>query len=280
MPTRSPNLPLDRGTLTLGICVVLAVTLLALPRDARVQVADRLGTVLTGPYWSVRNFGEDVSRVHEQNAWLLQRVVQLELGAAGAERSQLDALRLAGPALDPGYAGELVPCRVVMRERGRFATMIKIESLVPVAWEPWLPVVSQAGYLGRLRSIINEREAWVELLTAPDFALGVEFEGSGLLGILRPRADSFVVEMVGRDEDVKVGDALITSGLAEIRRNEDAAGAAAATPRGFPVGTVSRVDAPSDQIFKVIEVEPAASFDRNETVYVVTPLGGGEGGRR
>ena len=93
-----------------------------------------------------------------------------------------------------------------MRERGRFATMIKIESLVPVAWEPWLPVISQAGYLGRLRSIINEREAWVELLTAPDFALGVEFERTGLLGVLRPRADSFVVEMVGRDEDVRVGD--------------------------------------------------------------------------
>lgn len=280
MQTRSPNLPLDRATLALAVCVILSVTLLALPRDARVLVADRLGAVLTGPYWSVRNFGEDVSRVHEQNAWLMQRVVELEIAGAGERRQQRDALRLAGPALEPGYAGELVPCRVVMRERGRFATMIKIESLVPVGWETWLPVISQAGYLGRLRSIINEREAWVELLTAPDFALGVEFERTGLLGILRPRADSYVVEMVGRDEDVQPGDVLITSGIAEIRRSELDAGAAAVTLRGFPVGTVSRVDTPTDQIFKGIEVAPAASFDYNETVYVVMPLAAGEGGRR
>ena len=150
-----------------------------------------------------------------------------------------------------------------------------------MAWEPWLPVISQAGYLGRLRSIINEREAWVELLTAPDFALGVEFERTGLLGILRPRADSFVVEMVGRDEDVQVGDRAhhLGPGRDPPQRARTPA-PPRLTPRGFPVGIVSRVDAPSDQIFKVIEVEPAASFDRNETVFVVTPLGGGEGGRR
>ena len=102
MPTRSPNLPLDRGTLTLGICVVLAVTLLALPRDARVLVADRLGTVLTAPYWSVRNFGEDVARVHEQNAWLLQRVARA--GAGGRRRRAIAAGRPApgGPGAGPG----------------------------------------------------------------------------------------------------------------------------------------------------------------------------------
>ncbi|MBE0565270.1 MAG: rod shape-determining protein MreC [Krumholzibacteria bacterium] len=279
MSMRAPNLALDRETVVFAVCALLAVTLLALPRDARVLVADRLAAVLTGPYWSVRNFGEDVGRVHERNAWLQERVVQLELQAAAGERMQRDALRLAGPALDPGYEGELVPCRVVMRERGRFATMIKIESLVPVAWEPWLPVISQAGYLGRLRSVINDREAWVELLTAPDFALGVEFERTGLLGILRPRADAFVVEMVGRDEDVLAGDLVITSGIAEVTRRGDDPAAAAVTPRGFPVGTVSRVDTPTDQIFKGIELEPAADFDYNETVFVVVPLGGGRGRR-
>ncbi|MFN2371770.1 MAG: rod shape-determining protein MreC [Candidatus Krumholzibacteriia bacterium] len=279
MPTRAPNVSLERANLVLALCIVLSVTLLALPRNARILVADRLASVLTGPYWSVRNFGEDVTRVHEQNAWLQQRVVELEIEAAAGGRIQSDALRVAGPALDPGYGGELVPCRVVMRERGRFATMIKIESLVPVAWEPWLPVISRAGYLGRLRSVINEQEAWVELLTAPDFALGVEFERTGLLGILRPRADAFVVEMVGRDEDVQEGDQVITSGIAEVTRTGDDPGAAAVTPRGFPVGTVRRVATPTDQIFKGIELEPAADFDYNETVFVVLPLGG-EGGRR
>ena len=55
------------------------------------------------------------------------------LGAVVTEIRLRDAERMAGPALDPGFTGDLVPCRVVMRQRGRFATMIKIQSAVPVA---------------------------------------------------------------------------------------------------------------------------------------------------
>jgi hypothetical protein len=206
-------------------------------------------------------------------------VAELELLATTGERMQRDAGRMAGPALDPGYEGDLVPCRVIMRQRARFATMIKVHSLVPVNWKPWQPVISSAGYLGRLRLVINDREAWVELLTAPEFALGVEIERTGLLGVLRPRGNRFVVEMVGRDEDVRPGDTVITSGIAEIREGASDPGAAAPTPRGFPVGTIVETSSPSDQIFKLIVVDPAASLDFNESVFVVTPLAPGpEGG--
>ena len=271
MKSRSSQLPFGVENITLFVCILLSVTLLALPETARVFVADRLGLVLTAPYWSVRNFGEDVLTTRDENAWLKQRVTQLELMVSSGHRMQRDADRMAGPALDPGYEGELVPCRVVMRQRGRFTTMIRIESLVPVAWRPWQPVISSDGFLGRLSTVIDERTAWVELMVSPDFAVGVEFDRTGLLGVMRPRADRFVVEMVGRDEDVVVGDRLITSGIAEIRT---AAGESRddVTPRGFPVGTVREVSAPSDQIFKSIVIEPAASLEYNETVFVVLPL--------
>lgn len=259
--------------LTLAVCVALSVTLLVLPSDTRVLVADRLGLVLTSPYYQARNFGQDVLQTRDDNAWLSKRITEVELLAATGERMQRDAARLAGPAMDPGYDGDLVPCRVVMRQRARFANMIKVQSLVPVVWRPWQPVISSAGYLGRLRSVINDREAWVELLTAPEFALGVEVERTGLLGVLRPRGDGFVVEMIGRDEDVQPGDRIITSGIAEIREGADDPGGAALTPRGFPVGTIVETSSPSDQLFRRIVVEPAASFKFNETVFVVTPLG-------
>jgi len=261
--------------LTLILCVALSITLLLLPTDSRIRVADRLGLVITSPYWSARNFVEDVVRTQEENTWLRQRVSELELMSETGDRMVRDADRMAGPALDPGFEGELIPCRVIMRQRSRFATMIKIESLVPVNWQPWQPVISGRGYLGRLRMVINPREAWVELLSAPDFALGVEMDRTGLLGVLHPRADRFVLDMVGRDEDIRVGDLVITSGIAEIREGtaEDANGSL--TPRGFPVGIVSQVSAPSDMIFKEIIVQPSAEFDYNETVFVVVPYESG-----
>ncbi len=257
--------------LTLFLCVAMSFTLLGLPADSRIRVADRLGMVLTSPYWRVRNFGEDVIRTRDENAWLKERISELELMADTGDRMVRDANRMAGPALDPGFEGELMPCRVVMRQRSRFATMIKIQSLVPVQWQPWQPVISSRGFLGRLRTIISPNEAWVELLSAPDFALGVEMDRTGLLGVLHPRAERFVLDMVGRDEDVQVGDLVITSGIAEIREGAREGALGGLTPRGFPVGIISQVSSPSEMIFKEIIVQPLAKFDYNETVFVVVP---------
>ncbi|MBU8870508.1 MAG: rod shape-determining protein MreC [Gemmatimonadales bacterium] len=271
---RSLSFSSRADVLALAVCIMLALGLLSLPEDTKIFVADRLGLVLTSPYWEVKNFGQDVIRTKDENAWLQQRVAELELLSAATERMQRDMGRMAGPALDAGYDGELVPCQVMVRQRGRFATMIKIRSLVPVEWLPWQPVITNSGYLGRLSSVINEREAWVELLIAPDFAVGVEIERSGLLGVLRPRANRFELEMIGRDEDVRPGDRVITSGIAEIRDTKNDPEGHSLTPRGFPVGTVLDVDTPAENIFKRILVAPAAAFDFNQTVFVVTPLTG------
>ncbi len=277
MMVRSLNFSFRNEILTLVVCVGLSLTLLFLPSGQRLYVADRLGLVLTEPYWNVRNYAEDVFRIRDENSLLKERIAELELLADAGDRMQRDAELMVGPALDPGFDGELVPCRVVMRQRSRFATMIKVRSLGPVQWEPWMPVISRTGYLGRLRSVINSQEAWVELVSAPDFALGVEIERTGLLGVLRPRGNRFIVELIGRDEDVVEGDVLITSGIAEIREIPGEERSEILTPRGFPVGTITSATSPSDQLFKAITVAPAASLDRNETVFVVTaPDPGGD----
>jgi rod shape-determining protein MreC len=254
----------------------LSLLLLFLPADARVLVADRLAVVLTDPWSRLRGFTQDMVRLRDENAELQRQVAELELQASAAARELNDAARLAGPALDAGYAGDLVPCRVVMRQRGRQITMIKIASAQPVGWRVYQPVVSRAGYLGRVRQIVSAREAWIELLSAPDFALGVEFERTGLIGILRPHASTIRVDMVGRDEDVVPGDVVITSGITEVR---DLAGTpeAGQTPRGFPLGTVVSVEKPADGMFKEITIELAATATVNETVFVVTSLGAGAG---
>ena len=114
------------------------------------------------------------------------------------------------------------------------------------------------------------------MLKGPDFALGVEIERTGLVGILRPHASTIRVDMIGRDEDVAPGDLVITSGITEVR---DMAGTpdAGQTPRGFPLGVVATVEKPADGMFKDITIDLAASADVNETVFVVTSLGAGMG---
>jgi len=128
--------------------------------------------------------------------------------------------------------------------------MMQITSAERLGWRPGLAVIDAGGYLGRLHTITDPHTAWVELLTSPDMALGVELERTGLLGVLRPRAGSFVLEMVGRDEDVVSGDRVITSGIAELRTWRRARREIRA--EGLPVGEVDVVSAPSEEIFKRI----------------------------
>ena len=63
------------------------------------------------------------------------------------------------------------------------------------------------------------------------------------------------MKFVPTEEDVKVGDKVVTSGMDKI------------FPRDIPVGTV--VDVKNAYPFKVIRVEPAAKLDRLETVIVL-----------
>ncbi len=251
-----------------AVCVLVALTLLLLPDRVQIQVSHALSAVLINPWLEVRNFGEDVLRVRADNARLSAEVQTLRLQLQARQRSADDAARAAGPALPSGVDVPLAPCQVVARKRARLATMIQVRSLEPLDWQPELPVITRAGFLGRVHTVIDERSAWVELLTAPDMALGVEFARTGVVGVLRPRAGRFVVELVGRDEDVLPGDLLITSGIAEVR-DEVGGPVHDPVPRGLRVGVVEDVSAPSDQIFKEIAVNPHAEFRHNETVYVV-----------
>lgn len=250
------------------LCMAVALALLLMPDRAQLQVAHALSTVIVNPWLDTRNYAEDVLRVRADNGRLSAEVLALEARLAALHRAAADSARGAGPAVAPSFTGPVAPCQVLSRKRVRLATKLQIRAIDPVRWQPELPVVTAEGLIGRLHTVMDERSAWVELLTAPDMAVGVEFEGSGVVGVLRPRAGRFVVELVGRDEAVMPGDEVITSGLGEVR---DVPGAASfgPVPRGLRVGVVSHVSAPSDQVFKVIEITPHADFRRNETVYVV-----------
>ncbi len=266
---RSSQPAVRADVIALSSCLLLSLLLLNLPNHARVRVAYTLASVIVTPYQNLRNFAEDVLQVRAENARLAAQVEVLELRAAVARRATADSSRAAAVhALDPGVTGPLAPCQVIARQRARYASMVQIVSRDPLQWRSGLAVIDPRGYIGRVHTVMDSRAAWVELLTSPDMALGVEIVRTGLVGVLRPRADTFVLEMVGRDEDVESGDVVVTSGIAEIR--EDASDEPRdPVPRGLPVGVVREVSAPTDQIFKQIVVEPLADFDRNEVVFVV-----------
>jgi hypothetical protein len=256
--------------ITLILCLGLSLLMLGLPDDLQILMADRIGSVLTEPYWRVRNFGEDVLRLRRDKAWLQAHMMELELQRAAQQRIQPEwHTRERLHQLWPDFADRLRACEVVARQVSRRGTMIKIRSAEPIAWRLYQPVLTPAGLIGRLRQVVASDAAWVELLTAPDMALGCEVERTGLVGILRPFGSEFLLDMIGRDETgVVVSDLVITSGIAEVDE-ADRAGHWGLMPRGLPVGRVEQIEQIAGSLFLEIRVEPLADFYRNESVFVV-----------
>ena len=75
--------------------------------------------------------------------------------------------------------------------------------------------------------------------------------------------------MVGRDETgIAVGDVVITSGIAEVRQEDEAHGWGL-MPRGLPVGQVTKINQTAASLFLDIRIRALASLRRNETLFVV-----------
>ncbi len=274
MPSRGFHLSRRAEKAAFATCLAVCAGLLLLPDPAQLRVAHSLGAVTTDPFFRMRDFIEDVGRVKRRNAELRAEVAALQLERSGLARQRRDADRLGEAAgLRAAAVGALQPCEVVARRSGRLPSQVRIRSAQPVLWRTFQPVITPAGLLGRVKQPAGSYEAWVELLTSPDLALGCEIERNGVLGILRPRDGDFVLDMVGRDEDVVPGDRILTSGIAELHDAGGGTRPEASFPRGLPVGVVSEVAAPADRLFKTIRVSPLASLRRNDVVFVVTAPG-------
>ena len=252
----------------LVVCVLLSIFLLSLGNAQKLFVAGHMNRFMTAPYHRVMDFIADVGRVDGQNDRLRARIAALEFDIAAGERllRERNELRYALGFLDAGGV-RLEPCEVVKRKFTEEASTVLVRFPEAVNLTPYQPVVSVQGLAGRIREITGANTAWVELITSPSMALCVENSRTGLPGILRPRDNSFELAMVGRDEDVRVGDRIVTSDIAVVypglgREPQHA-------PRGIPVGVVDRVETPPEQIFKTIGVRSYTRMDTQRVLFAV-----------
>jgi len=259
-------------TLTLIVCLVVSMALLALPEKQRIRTADLLGMVLTSPYHRTVAFCRDISRVSRENDELRAEIAALRLQQQSAVRFRRDRdeLRRALGLIDSAPA-TLVPCEVERRRVSSHASLVRISSAAPADWRRYQPVITTDGLVGRIHTVTGPETAWVELITSPGMAVSCELERTRLPGILHARGGDFDLTLIGRDEDVRVGDRVISSDIAMVFGEGE--GASGSLPRGLPVGVVSEVSSPPEQLFKSVRVEPAASFTSLDVVFVITGTG-------
>jgi rod shape-determining protein MreC len=121
------------------------------------------------------------------------------------------------------------------------------------------PVVTNAGVVGRVTRVARNRTV-VQLITDPDFSLGVRLKSNDL-GVGRGAGPDrpFIVDRgIDLTDPVAVGDPVSTSGTAR-----------AIMPRDLPIGTVTKVTRNQAEQTQVLQVKLSADLTRLDFVQVL-----------
>jgi rod shape-determining protein MreC len=126
-----------------------------------------------------------------------------------------------------------------------------------------LPVLTADGLVGRTGRVFGDY-ADVILAVDPKSAVDVVVRRTGARGVLRGVAGTdrlhCRIDYLSRDEEVKVGDLVVTSGAAGV------------FPRDLPVARIARIAASAASLHKRVEATPAVEFsDVDEVLIVLAP---------
>jgi rod shape-determining protein MreC len=120
-----------------------------------------------------------------------------------------------------------------------------------------MPVVTVSGIVGRLVKVAANSSR-VLLLTDHASAVAAVVQRSRARGVVKGKGGGLCsLEFALRDEDVKVGDTVITSGIGTV------------FPKGLPIGEVTMVKKGSYGIFQTVELRPSVTIAKLEEVLVL-----------
>jgi rod shape-determining protein MreC len=204
----------------------------------------------------------DLHNVRKQNRELQEelarmRLEQVRLKADAGESQRLQAL------LDfkERYVGQTVAAQVIQSSGNEQARLIYIDKGSRDGIRQDMAVITPDGIVGKVKDVYP-LSSQVLMINDRESGAGVILENSRLQGVLRGKdLGELQLPDIMSDEKVEVGERVVTSGGDRIY------------PKGFPVGTVTRVTRDKESgTFLAITIKPATDLNRLEDVLVVTKI--------
>jgi rod shape-determining protein MreC len=186
-----------------------------------------------------------------------------ESQAAGIRQSDAEQqLGDLSASLNLPFAGDVpkVTARVVSGPRSNFSHAIEIDKGSDAGLAVGMPVATGGGLVGRVTQVTGS-SAQVDLVTDPEFRVGVRLATTGDLGTARGqgRDDPLAVDSaMSPRAEVAAGTGVVTSGVDR-----------SAFPPGIPVGTVDSVRQGSGGLALELMVDPLIDVDQLSYVTVL-----------
>jgi rod shape-determining protein MreC len=223
-------------------------------------VEGAIGTV-TSPVRNAWHGITDYDELKDENDRLRSELAEVDSEGIGRSDAETQLADLSA-SLDLPFAGDVpqVTARVVSGPRSNFSHAIEIDKGSDDGLAEGMPVVTGGGLVGRITQVTADTGR-VELVTDPEFRVGVRLATSGDLGTARGQ---------GRDEPLAVDSSIsprvevapdtgvVTSGVDR-----------SAFPPGIPVGTVTSVRDGSGGLALELVVAPVVDAEQLSYVTVL-----------
>jgi rod shape-determining protein MreC len=186
-------------------------------------------------------------------------VDNLRLQEVEAENERLRAL-LRFQQLNPiyDYRGGQVIARVISRGTTNYLSTIAIDLGAEHGISRGMPVVTERGLVGRIHRV-HPTTSTVLLITDPSSGVQSLIQRNRLTGVVGGRGGALpVMEFIPQDDEVTIGDLVITSGLG------------GAFPKNLVIGQVVEVQKRDYEMYQQAIIRPTVNFDRLEFVLVIT----------
>lgn len=197
--------------------------------------------------------------IAEENEVLRQRLRQIEGEVAGLAEVRTENDRLRGVLHFVEQGGlEGVLARVVAYDPSGWVEGVLVNRGSSHGIEVGMAAVVERGVVGQVVAaspnsarilLITDHASGVDALVQGSRARGVVEGGGGQLCALR---------FVMRDQPVKLGERVLTSGLDGV------------FPKGLVIGTVADTETGSGSLFQSVVVKPTVDLTRLEEVFIVT----------
>jgi len=197
-------------------------------------------------------------RLRDENNQLRQLAVQGE--AARQENDELKAALkfVEGPRFPADY--QPVNARIISWAASEFDQQVVISAGAGEGIRQDTPIVTRAGLVGRVTDL-NDSAAQVTLITDENSAVQALDRITGARGLVRhgQGQDSLVLDRVPKEQNVEVGDVIVTAGT---RSNQFPS----LFPRGIAIGTVTHVGQSDTAPYKQIQIDPFVDFSSLDAV--------------
>lgn len=204
-------------------------------------------------YFALRSAKKDREDLRRENDALKLRIAQLEGKAAETDRlAALLHFRQSQSDVP------MVAARVIGGSAGTASLTIEIDRGEKDGIRKDMGVITPDGVVGKVSEAYGNTST-VLLLTDTKSGVGAMLADTRIQSPVGGLGEPLItMKYVPNDDDVSVGERVITSGMDRI------------FPRDLPVGTITEVKAGVD--FKKIRIKPAANLEKLEEVLVLLTL--------